>query len=509
MPGTVAAQHWRMVKCVHPSPVTTDPFTDIAPIAAFASRCNTAGLSAAGREDPMHETPWCGGSRAAWLSRGKADVEHDRFGTAYPPGTILDKREARSQVAAHAPTAAAVIGALNIHGTLTAEQVAAFVGMEAADLLASGVLQALWSMSALEVGRVHSGWHAYWERTLWTIDDKEVIATHVLPLLSQTEELALTAGQGIHAAQGHDRHAVLDAELALRIAEYTPVGTVLGERLSDLERLFDHPTTRRRGDLTAVRADGLRIVLEVVAHDNQEFSAKVDFLAQQLAARGRWHGTTMVVFVVAADPGSDASRSRGLAGRVAAAIADAREKYAFGWRDDCRMGMVSWQDWFPAAGELSQAFASLTVRFPGAGSTQGSVLDPEVVTCARPYDLDYLAVIQNASLLAQTPAWLRAPAQAREVLHRMGLPRLRDLPSPPLAKPKRARLLSRRRGAAGRPKLPPRLLGVPGERRDRRAKTAIPAPPHSPPAQPSSQPVVRRGTRPPDGPAAHGRTTPA
>ena len=247
----------------------------------------------------------------------------------------------------------------------------------------------------------------------------------------------MTAGQAIHVSQRHDRHAVLVAELALRIAEFTPVGTVLGERLTDLKSLFGNHTTRR-GDLTAVRADGLRIVLEVVAHDNQKFGEKVDFWAEQLATPGHGYGMTMVVFVVAADPNSGASRARGLRGRVSAAIVKARAKHGATWRGHDRMGMVSWDDWFPAAGEMSQAFSSLTVRFPESRLTHASVLDAEVVPCAHPGDREYVAVIENASLLAQTPAWLRSRARARRVLHRMGLPRLTDLPSPPLAKPKPA-----------------------------------------------------------------------
>ncbi|RYC03331.1 hypothetical protein [Nocardioides zhouii] len=388
----------------------------------FTSRTNS-GLSAVGREDPMHETPWCGGSAATWIRRTKADVEHERSRTAYPPGTIRDKDEARDLVADHAATSAAAIGALAVHATLSVEQIAAFVGIEAADLIASGLLQALWSMGAAKFGHVTSTWDRCWERTLWTIDDKEVIATHVLPLLSRAEELAMTAGQDIHVSQGHDRHALLAAELALRIAEYTSVGTVLGERLSDLTSLFGNHTTRR-GDLIAVRADGLRIVLEVVAHDNQKFGEKVDFWAEQLATPGRGHGMTMVVFVVAADPKGDASRARGLTGRVSAAIVKARVKHGADWRGHDRMGMVSWSDWFPAAGEMSQAFSSLLVRFPESRPTYASVLDAEVVPCAHPRDREYVAVIENASLLAQTPAWLRSRDRAPLLLRRMGQPQL-------------------------------------------------------------------------------------
>lgn len=467
-----------------------DPFADAAPMAVFASRCTNGGLSALSREDPMYETPWLGGSTATWVFRKKADAEHERARTAYPRGTIRDKSEASGLVADHPAIAAAAIGALAVHATLSVEQVAAFVGIEADDLIASGVLQALWNMGAVKFGHVTNTWDRSWARTLWTIDDKSVIATHVLPLLSGAEKLAMTAGQGIHVSQGHDRHALLDAELGLRIAEFTSAGTVLGERLTDLRSLFGSHTTRR-GDLTVVRADGLRIVLEVVAHDNQKFGEKVDFWAEQLAAPGHGYGMTMVVFVVAADPNSDASRARGLRGRVSAAIVKARAKYGANWRGHDRMGMVSWDDWFPAAGELSQAFPSLTVRFPESKLTHASVLDAEVVPCAHPGDREYVAVIENTSVLAQTPAWLRSRARAQRVLHRTGLPRLTDMPSPPLAKPRRPRSTSKGRGAAGKAKLPPRLLGIPGEHVDRRATIAIqpPAPPQSPPLTPS---VIRR-----------------
>lgn len=488
---------------------TPDPFANTAPVAAFTSRCTNGGLSAVGREDPMYETPWCGGSAATWIRRTKADAEHERSRTAYPPGTIRDKVEARDVVADHAATSAALVGTLAVHATLSVEQVAAFVGIEAADLISSGVLQALWSMGALKFGHVTNTWDRSWKRTLWTIDDKEVILTHVLPLLSRAEELAMTASQDIYVSQGHDRHAVLAAETALRVAEFAPVGTVLGERLSDLKSLFGNHSTRR-GDLTVVRADGLRIVLEVVAHDNQKFGEKVDFWAEQLASPRHGYGMTMVVFVVAADPRSGASRARGLTGRVSAAIVKARSKHSADWRGHDRMGMVSWHDWFPAAGVMSEAFSSLVVRFPESRLTHASVLDAEVVPCAHPGDPEYVAVIENASLLAQTPSWLRSPDHAPLLLRRMGQPQLGDLPSPPLAKPDRPRSPSRRRGAAGRAKLPPRLLGIPGERADRRAMAAAVTPPRpAPPPLSSSPPVVRRRTRPPASPDTDGRTAPA
>jgi hypothetical protein len=468
-------------------------------MAVFTSRCTNGGLSAVSREDPMYETPWHGRSTAKWLLREEADAEHERSRTAYPPGTIRDKDQARGLVADHPAIAAATIGALAVHATLSVEQVAAFVGIEADDLIASGVLQALWSMGAVAFGHVTNVWDRSWARTLWTINDKSVIATHVLPLLSGAEALAMNAGQAIHLSQGHDRHALLAAELALRIAEFTPVGTVLGERLTELKSLFGTHTTRR-GDLTAVRKDGLRIVLEVVAHDNQEFGQKADFWAEQLATPRRGYGMTMVVFVVAPDPKSSASRARGLRGRVSAAIVKARAKHGATWRGHDRMGMVSWDDWFPAAGEMTQAFSSLTVRFPESVLTHASVLDAEVVPCAHPGDREYVAVIENASLLAQTPAWLRSRDRAQQVLHRMGLPRLTELPSPPLAKPNRPRATSKGGGAAGEARLPSRVLGIPGEHVDRRAAVALQPPaapppspsPPSPSPSPSTSTVVRR-----------------
>lgn len=477
-------------------------------MALCVSRCTNDGLSATSRDDPMYETPWCGDSAAAWLSRRRADVEHARSGAAYPPGAIRDRGEARDLVAAHAPTSAAALGALAVHGTLSIEQVAAFVGVETTELIAGGALRALWSMGAVKFGHVTNTWDHRWERTLWTIADKKVIAAQVLPLLSGPEVVALTAGHDIHLSKAHDRHAVLAAELALRIAEYTAVGTVVGERLSDLKSLFHRPTTRRLGDVTAVRPDGFRVVLEVVAHDNQAFGKKVDFWADQLATPGHGYGMTMVVFVVAADPSSSASRARGLTGRVSTAIENARARYGVGWRGHERMAMVSWNDWFPAAGLMSRAFSSLTVRLPGSRTTRGSVLDPRVVPCAYPFALEYLAVIENASVLAQTAAWLRSRTQAASVFRRMGVPQLTDLPVPPAAKPDRPRSSSRARGAAGPAQPPPRLQGIPGERAHNRARTGtVASPPPPPPAPQQAGPttlVRRRRPRSPQDSATAG-----
>ncbi len=67
----------------------------------------------------------------------------------------------------------------------------------------------------------------------------------------------------------HSRHNALTVELALRLAEYAQVGTVLGERVGTIDLLAGPGISRdiydadgRSADAVIVRPDGLRIAIE-------------------------------------------------------------------------------------------------------------------------------------------------------------------------------------------------------------------------------------------------------
>src|SRR5699024_12495167 len=107
--------------------------------------------------------------------------------------------------------------------------------------------------------------------------------------LTFAEHVAVTGGQGWDSAHRFDRHNVLTTELALRVAEFCDVATVLGEKQMGLPALLDaaeiNPAQEdlgRKLDAGLVRRDGLLIAIETTASVGESFRRKVTKWAQSL-----------------------------------------------------------------------------------------------------------------------------------------------------------------------------------------------------------------------------------
>jgi hypothetical protein len=230
----------------------------------------------------------------------------------------------------------------------------------------------------------------------------------------------------------------LATELGLRVAEYADrVATVLPESYSRLSQLagpeapsgYPRPkSSRRAADLTVVRDDGLKIALELTASRGSNLERKVRAYARLFA--GGVHGL-VVVFVVA--PSIDAAapapgKVRNLVQRVIEE--QVREMPGSSFDPTAhRFGVVSWEDWFPGPGLVSEQFFHLTAQRSldaGLGRWQAAAfldeasvtLDPERHGPIKVAEDRWLRPVEFARLLGSTPHWMRGsphPAALREL----------------------------------------------------------------------------------------------
>src|SRR5699024_1959786 len=90
------------------------------------------------------------------------------------------------------------------------------------------------------------------------------------------EHIAITGGQGWDAEHRFDRHNVLTTELALRVAEFCHVATVLGEKPMGLPSLLAaagieaaQSDLGRKPDAGIIRRDGLVIGIRSEEHTSE------------------------------------------------------------------------------------------------------------------------------------------------------------------------------------------------------------------------------------------------
>lgn len=205
--------------------------------------------------------------------------------------------------------------------------------------------------------------------------------------LSPADRARTTMGVPIRRGHGTVRHHLLVAELALRVAELVPgVVAVFPGSVSSPARLLGHlgRTATWHADLTIVRADGLRIAVELTrARSRRSLDAKMHRWAELLAGHHRHETGLVVVFLNAA------CTSEGTIGELrrhhrkwAAAQRDAYARVLS--RDGLlvdgmralpaelraarsQIHLASWMDWFPALGRVSSAFVELSTVFAAEG----------------------------------------------------------------------------------------------------------------------------------------------
>lgn len=428
------------------------------------------------RRDPYWDRLWAPGSQANWMTgaiaryekaeginRGNAKLNLEPEAALR---TLTSNRGRTDRLGAW--------GVLDSWRTVSSEQLAAFTGCRYFLDPNHSTLAASFALDLIDIGtypnksRPNPGMN---RNVIYRTSSSDTFDKVIEPTLTGPELLSVTAGHPWSSGGQYDRHNILSTELALRAAEYLPVGAVLGEKLSTVDLLAGAglgkklpKADNRRADGTIIREDGMRIVFELTATASASFENKVRRWAELIAARPLETSGLTVVFIAAPHP----DRAKHTAADPRHAI---YKKMAVVLRDfpgrgkdspAARIGVAHWEEWFPNRHLLSEAFLNLEADFaindatgPDRWVTRGLLND----YAFEPWHtFDATAVLENASLLAATPHWMRKGDHT----HLIGSPMDRagvDVPHPAPAKPHLAkgRPLGAAVGNGGEAKLPPRL----------------------------------------------------
>lgn len=475
-PGTPT--RWRMVKVVTtpgqspPSPVP-DPARPRRDTRVRVRRRQPKTFPLAGnRTDPFYEVAWGLGGRATWLWGINRSTWLRRRGVELSlwdaMNSILGSPRHRDPYGF--PIHLAALGVLHSWHTVTAEQLAAFVGDgrlagDNAGPLTMGVAAGLYDIGQLPRSDSGSDTDAA-TLSVYQLNDDVRRRGVFLDKLSWMQCLAVTGGQGTGVGPRTDRHNILSAELGLRAAELDVVYAVLGERFSRHDQLASARVQMppragaRAADLTVVRSDGLRIALEVTSNTSRGFRSKVRASVRLIADSELDEWGPVVIFVLAVPPCGERwqKRRRRLRKVVEREICRAVRDIPGTSFDHsaARIAVVDWTEWFPTPRTATSAFKELAahrwvperqaweqVAFANARSFSFEPTDP----------VAGLAIIENAKYLGQSPLSLRRDADvngvARQMLDQYGLGPDSKYPALDLG-----------RGATSHIQLPPVLLGL-------------------------------------------------
>ncbi|MEY9950577.1 hypothetical protein [Leifsonia sp. EB34] len=454
----------------------TPPAVSPKSLSDMRSACPHAGLSAAARFDPYWAGIWEAGAHAAWVSADSASRQA-AAGLAIIPNHLSMSADAgweRLFTPSRLSKQLRVLGALNMWRTVTAEQLAAITGIEAIASGRSTDMAAQFALGLTDVGQVGTvlGSTARTARAaLYRPAATEVFRTKISPRLTYPERIAVTGGLPYASSSQYDRHNVLAAELALRVAEYCEIGTVLGERLSGIDLLtgsgIGRPRitgTTRAADATLVRTDGARIAIELTASTGERFENKVRKWAAVLSTLRMAETGLAVLFVIAGRPERKANAGV-LRDKVLQTIARAARDYpgvSFD-RTASRLLVADWQEWFPSPGKVSPSFLTLdAIRPTGEHRAlwqKASALDVFDVEFAPSNPESALAILENANALGGVPLWLRTgtgPALWPLAIAEAGYNRI-PVPRPTHPTTSAGLRLGAAKGAAGAARAPQRL----------------------------------------------------
>ena len=247
-----------------------------------------------------------------------------------------------------------LLGAVFGWGTLTTQQIAALTGCGGHGSLDGRDYWLAYSARLIRVGRPSGRTAMRWLPGV--VDFRSSPAWGRLRnFVSFDQWCGVTGGVPRGRVTRGDRHNVLASEIGLRIGEQLAVPACFGEGLGHVG-LYSRLGGGRSADVVAVRADGLRIMIELSA-SAAGIVDKAEHWAQVLAADRR--RSLVVVFVEAFPPwGRQSKRSVRRAVREAGSADMGRVVAGV----PGRMGVVDWPDWFPARHECSDGFGSLVAQ---------------------------------------------------------------------------------------------------------------------------------------------------
>lgn len=432
-----------------------------------------APLCAADRLDTFYDYVWSRGAAAQIRSRRKM-VSRQSAGLRKVASWFVptDAECAAAKARLHTKKRdqkLAVLAAIDMWRSLTIEQAAAILGMPELLENSAAIIRDLYMLDLVDVGC----FEGFTDRVVQTSDVGEWLIrptrsaqyrTLIEPHLTFPEAVRVTGGQEFLTGGQYDRHNILASEFALRVAELTAASMVLGEKWSTQSGLLyegwghqdPYAHVNGRGDLTIVRRDGLRIVVEITASLGKSFQAKALRWASRLSAGSLEAQGTVVLFVTAGEQHPVSADRKSLHSQVRSAITQATRSHPGlpgTSRTSERMFVANWADLFPARHEASGDFTSLTCWSPAGVTASSPVTGPapswhsaaaaesdrvgmrslldEGDVIYRPGSaLDPLALVSNSRALLGVPWWMRQerpPQVAMDLARAMwpnGLPNL-------------------------------------------------------------------------------------
>lgn len=439
------------------------------------SACTFDDAATHNRLDPYWDRLWAPGSQANWATAAMEKALDETGSGKANRRYLMSEAEAMRHLRSNKGRAAR-LGALSVIDswrTVSAEQMAAFTGSELLlDPRFSGTAAAF-STGMVDIGSFPNALHRRQgmnRSVLYRPGNTDAFTRLLEPELTYPEWVSVTGGTGWSAGGQYDRHNLLSAELALRAAEFLPVGTVLGEKHTTVDLLTGSGlgltvknADNRRADGVIVRRDGLRIAYELTATASAAFETKVRRWAKLIGERPLETSGLVVLFVAAPHPdrGSTAKDPRR---EIYRRLAKVLTEFPSRNRDSpaARIGVASWEEWFPARHELSESFLSMRADFAlgeGRGPAKWKARELFGTYGFRAWEgFDATAIIDNAPLIAATPHWLRTG----EHTGILGSPMSRagsEVPVPPPVRPEQGMPLplGSGKGNAGPAQLPDRL----------------------------------------------------
>lgn len=388
------------------------------PLSSLPNRNPVASTRCDARVDPYWDGLWGAGSQATWLSR--SDVERAVAAGRYVPDrkrsldTPVPVAVRRAMTSGKAAPRHRMLAAVTMWRSLTTHQLAALTGAESGDRRPTKDTWALWRAGLLSVGSLSQPLPGVRMRMPPLVRvDHATNTDELYEILDYQSWVGITGGVRWRWGSQFDRHNVLTTELALRMAELTSVPLVLGENVSTLALVVPGSTrlstSIRAADFTAVRADGMRVMVEMTT-SSSDIAAKTQRWADTLLYDE--NRSAAVLFVTASHP----DRARGeLVRQVRKAIGKAA-RASMGHiqaKVPQRMLMVDWRTWFPSSHTVDPSFLAMTATRPT--ETKGTW---ESVDLLDPFDLapgrsarDLTAVLDNGNVLLGVPRWMSRGAQ--------------------------------------------------------------------------------------------------